>query len=152
MFTKMTQFKRPLLAAMALVGLGIGVAAAVDCGNPCRPVRTVRVSSPCNPCSSATTTTYAAPTVIAPSAAVVTYSSAGTVPSAVVTNTDYTYSSDSIPMGDMTYLVPTSAGVVEAASPIPPIERNSDVDRYYETHRVVNGQVITVPASYSGNR
>ena len=125
MHSLMEKFRRPLLAAILLTGLSAGIASAVDYYAPtaCQPVcpQPVACAVSVNPCDPCSaTTSYAYPA-------------------------SYSYVSQGYANRGTIYLVPTVSGFVETtALPI-----TNDIDMYYATHRVVNGQVVQVNRNFN---
>lgn len=126
MHSLIAKVKRPLLAAAMLMGLGVGAASAVDYCSPvaCQPVcpQPVAYANPCDPCSSPSPSYYQSGVS---SSGMNYYSSSGSMNSGIH------------------YLVPTMSGFVETTS----VPITNEVDLYYATHRVANGQVVEAPVA-----
>lgn len=167
----MSKIRRPLLASLFVLGLGITVASAYDyCAPACLPVRTVQ--SYCEPApapirlqpaNSCAPIPMPAPTPIVRSACVdpcgvpapmpaptpIMQPANACAPAACPSPSFSSYGMYGSTSGmynpaggsGISYLIPTVNGLIES----PTIPITNEVDMYYATHQVVNGHVEQVP-------
>lgn len=163
MYSFFAKVKRPLLAMALIIGIGAGVAKAsesffidsygnrqyISSGYGYNTMAVMPVSSDAY-CGSACGTACPAPEVscspCAPAPAAPVCNPCGAAANMNRTNlpgvysNDYNYSMSSQAPGAMGYIIPTQTGLLES----PTIPLTNPVDRYYATHKVINGEVVDV--------
>ena len=125
---------RFIMAALAAVAVSACAVFTSDYCTPatCQPVRSqpepYGFVSACDPCSAVSGAAVSA-SAPAGGAMISGYSVYPTSYSSTWSNTG------------ITYLIPTMNGFVETHE----IPITNEVDRYYATHQIINGQIVTVP-------